>query len=213
MEEATSRFLAYETRISELTSEITHLKVDMVERDNRIEELENILRQNNIPLPEEREITEQRKEELLQKQVVVFLYSSHLKEEEEKEVMTKAVFLKWTDKGVEGIQALINEINKFSYTSLEVLDLSDLHMGDEGCMMLAKVFSQGWSLVNVFHFYFSPPTLPCLHSIILYGNDITKKGANALISAFKYLPQVELLGLEVLRENHIVGVMHRKKVE
>lgn len=66
-------------------------------------------------------------------------------------------------------------------------------------MMLAKVFSQGWSLVNVFHFYFSPPTLPCLHSIMLYGNDITKKGATALISAFKYIPQVELLGLEVLR--------------
>lgn len=112
--------------------------------------------------------------------------------------MTKAVHLKWTDQGVEGIKALINEINKFTYTNLEVLDISDLHMGDEGCMLLAKVFSQGWSLVNVFQVYFSPPTLPCLHSLILYGNDITKKGASALISAFKYLPQVELLGLEVL---------------
>ena len=70
MEEATSRFLAYETKISELTSDITHMKVDMVEKDNRIDELENILRQNSIPLPEEQEITEQRKEELLQKQVV-----------------------------------------------------------------------------------------------------------------------------------------------
>ena len=123
------------------------------------------------------------------------------------------MYLKWTDKGVEGIQALINEINKFSYTSLEVLDLSDLHMGDEGCMMLAKVFSQSWSLVNVFHFYFSPPTLPCLHSIMLYGNDITKKGANALISAFKYLPQVELLGLEVLSIYLFIVVMNREKIK
>ena len=67
--------------------------------------------------------------------------------------MTKAVHLKWTDKGVEGVKALIAEIEKFSYTSLEVLDLSDLHMGDEGCLLLAKMFSQGWSFVNVFHFY------------------------------------------------------------
>lgn len=70
MEEATSRFLAYETRISELTSEITHMKVEMVGKDNRIEELELTLRQNNIPLPEEKELTEQKQEELLQKQVV-----------------------------------------------------------------------------------------------------------------------------------------------
>ena len=48
-------------------------------------------------------------------------------------------------------------------------------------------------------FYFSLPTLPRLHSIILYGNDITKKGANILLSAFRYHPQIELLGLEVLR--------------
>ena len=91
----------------------------------------------------------------------------------------------------------------------DVLDLSDLHMGDEGCLLLAKMFSQGWSFVNVFHFYFSPPTLPCLHSLILYGNDITKKGANALIAAFKYLPQVELLGLEVLSMNSCIDIIHR----
>lgn len=72
-------------------------------------------------------------------------------------------------------------------------------MGDEGAALLAKVFSQGWSLVNIFQFYFSPPTLPRLHSILLYGNDITSVGANTLLSAFKYLPQVELLGLEFLR--------------
>ena len=127
--------------------------------------------------------------------------------------MTKAVHLKWTDKGVEGIKALIAEIEKFSYTSLEVLDLSDLHMGDEGCLLLAKMFSQGWSFVNVFHFYFSPPTLPCLHSLILYGNDITKKGANALIAAFKYLPQVELLGLEVLRMDCYIEIINRSSFE
>lgn len=72
-------------------------------------------------------------------------------------------------------------------------------MGDEGAALLAQVFSQGWSLVNIFQYYFSPPTLPRLHSILLYGNDITSTGANTLLSAFKYLPQVELLGLEFLR--------------
>ena len=38
--------------------------------------------------------------------------------------MNQAVMLKWTDEGVEGIQSLINEINDFQYTNLEVLDLS-----------------------------------------------------------------------------------------
>ena len=110
--------------------------------------------------------------------------------------MKKAVMLKWTDEGPQGIKNLIAEIDKFTYTNLEVLDLSDLHMGDEGCKLLAEVFSQGWSLVNIMQFYFS---LPTLHSIILYGNDITKNGANILLSAFRYHPQIELLGLEVLR--------------
>ena len=41
--------------------------------------------------------------------------------------------------------------------------------------------------------------MPRLHTIILYGNDIGPAGVSALISAFKYLPQVELLGLEILR--------------
>ena len=113
--------------------------------------------------------------------------------------MKKAVMLKWTDEGPQGIKNLIAEIDKFTYTNLEVLDLSDLHMGDEGCKLLAEVFSQGCSLVNIMQFYFSLPTLPRLHSIILYGNDITKKGANILLSAFRYHPQIELLGLEVLR--------------
>ena len=59
-----------------MTTEITHMKVDIVEKDNRIEELESILRQHNIPLPEEKEISEQKKEELLQKQIVwdIFFY-------------------------------------------------------------------------------------------------------------------------------------------
>jgi len=52
-----------------------------------------------------------------------------------------------------------------------------------------------------------------LHSIMLYGNDITKKGANALISAFKYLPQVELLGLEVLSIYLFIVVMNREKIK
>ena len=73
-----------------------------------------------------------------------------------------------------------------------------MHMGDEGCKLLAKFFSQGWSLVNIFQFYFSPPTMPRLHTVILYGNDIGKEGAHTLINAFRYLPQIELLGLEVL---------------
>lgn len=76
-------------------------------------------------------------------------------------------------------------------------------MGDEGATLLAQVFSQGWSLVNIFQFYFSPPTLPRLHSILLYGNDITPTGANTLLAAFKYLPQVELLGLEFLRRDSL----------
>ena len=100
--------------------------------------------------------------------------------------MKKAVMLKWTDEGPQGIKNLIAEIDKFTYTNLEVLDLSDLHMGDEGCKLLAEVFSQGWSLVNIMQFYFSLPTLPRLH-------------ANILLSAFRYHPQIELLGLEVLR--------------
>ena len=55
--------------------------------------------------------------------------------------MKKAVMLKWTDEGPQGIKNLIAEIDKFTYTNLEVLDLSDLHMGDEGCKLLAEVFS------------------------------------------------------------------------
>lgn len=38
--------------------------------------------------------------------------------------MGQAVLLKWTSKGVEGIKALITEINNFTYTNLEVLDLT-----------------------------------------------------------------------------------------
>ena len=60
----------YETKISELNYEITQMKVDLIEKDNRIEELENILHQNNIALPEEKIVLEQKQEEILQKQVV-----------------------------------------------------------------------------------------------------------------------------------------------
>lgn len=38
--------------------------------------------------------------------------------------MGQAVMLKWTTKGVEGIKALITEINNYTYTNLEVLDLT-----------------------------------------------------------------------------------------
>ena len=38
--------------------------------------------------------------------------------------MGQAVMLKWTTKGVEGIKALITEINNYAYTNLEVLDLT-----------------------------------------------------------------------------------------
>ena len=62
----------YETKISELNYEITQMKVDLIEKENRIEELERILRQNNIALPEEKIVSEQKQEEILQKQVVCF---------------------------------------------------------------------------------------------------------------------------------------------
>ena len=48
------------------------MKVDLIEKENRIEELERILRQNNIALPEEKIVSEQKQEEILQKQVVCF---------------------------------------------------------------------------------------------------------------------------------------------
>ena len=41
-------------------------------------------------------------------------------------MISRAVHLKWTDGGVKGIQNLIAEINKLSYMSLEVLDLSGI---------------------------------------------------------------------------------------
>lgn len=44
--------------------------MDVIQKDNRIEELQEILRANHIPLPEEREMTERKQEELLQKQAV-----------------------------------------------------------------------------------------------------------------------------------------------
>ena len=100
--------------------------------------------------------------------------------------MGQAVMLKWTTKGVEGIKALITEINNYTYTNLEVLDLTGTPPS-----FLFNRSSYGRRR--------SPPTLPRLHSILLYGNDITSTGANTLLSAFKYLPQVELLGLEFLR--------------
>ena len=168
-----------------------------------MEALEDLLKANQIPLPEERSFMIEHAAEIEQE----------IKEEKEKEVMSQAVHLKWTTPGVEGVKALINEINSMNLENLEVLDLTgishspfpcyflciDMHMGDEGCKLLASVFSQGWSLVNIFHFYFSPSMMPRLHTIVLYGNDIGKAGASSLISAFKYLPQIELLGLEVLR--------------
>ena len=198
VEEVTIPWLVYETKISKLLTEITSLKVVNKQQKCRIDELESLLKSSHIPLPEEQDYLKEHEAEI----------QKSLEEKQELEVESQAGLLKWTAQGVEGMRDLMKEMTKMTYPNLEVLDISgnwvaffpslDMHIGDEGCKLLAKFFSQGWSLVNIFQFYFSPPTMPRLHTIILYGNDIGKEGAHALISAFRYLPQIELLGLEVL---------------
>lgn len=72
VENETSRFLAYETRISELATEVTRLKVENVSLNNRLSTLQNLLHANGIPLPEEKEQIE-KKEQILQKEKKVNL--------------------------------------------------------------------------------------------------------------------------------------------
>ena len=67
----TSKFLAYETRISELSTEVTRLKVENVSLNNRITTLQNMLHTNGIPLPEEKEEIEKKEQILLKEKKVI----------------------------------------------------------------------------------------------------------------------------------------------
>ena len=70
VENETSRFLAYETRISELATEVTRLKVENVSLSNRLSTLQNLLHANGIPLPEEKEQIEKKEQILLKERKV-----------------------------------------------------------------------------------------------------------------------------------------------
>lgn len=70
VENETSRFLAYETRISELATEVTRLKVENVSLNNRLSTLQNLLHANGIPLPEEKEQIEKKEQILLKEKKV-----------------------------------------------------------------------------------------------------------------------------------------------
>lgn len=70
VENDTSRFLAYETRISELATEVTRLKVENVSLNNRLSTLQNLLHANGIPLPEEKEQIEKKEQILLKEKKV-----------------------------------------------------------------------------------------------------------------------------------------------
>ena len=101
--------------------------------------------------------------------------------------MGQAVMLKWTTKGVEGIKALITEINNYTYTNLEVLDLT----GTPHFLLLTR----------------SP-----------HGRRRRSASRSSLFSRlvasehFKYLPQVELLGLEFLRISEGTGLIDRSSI-
>lgn len=106
--------LSYETRISTLLVEMTALKVELQSSVTRVEALENLLKANQIPLPEERNFMIEHAAEI----------EKEIEEKEEKKLMSQAVHLKWTTPGVEGVKSLINEINSMNLESLEVLDLT-----------------------------------------------------------------------------------------
>ena len=95
---------------------MTAMKVDLQTKTARMEALEDLLKANQIPLPEERSFMIEHASEIEQE----------IKEEKEKEVMSQAVHLKWTTPGVEGVKALINEINSMNLENLEVLDLTGI---------------------------------------------------------------------------------------
>lgn len=95
-------------------NEVTSLKVTTTKQQHRIEELESFLKSNDIPLPEERKYLCEHGAEIQQE----------LENENEKELYSQAVHLKWSDPGVDGLKALIAEMNSMTYPNLEVLDLS-----------------------------------------------------------------------------------------
>lgn len=95
-------------------NEVTSLKVTTTKQQHRIEELESLLKSNDIPLPEERKYLCEHGAEIQQE----------LENENEKELYSQAVHLKWSDPGVDGLKALIAEMNSMTYPNLEVLDLS-----------------------------------------------------------------------------------------
>ena len=73
VENETSRFLAYETRISDLATEVTRLKVENVSLNNRLSMLHNLLHANGIRLPEETAEIEKKEQILLKEKKVIFL--------------------------------------------------------------------------------------------------------------------------------------------
>ena len=114
MEDSTYHLLAYESKISDLVNEVTSLKVSTKKQQQRIEELESLLKSNNIPLPEERKYMCEHGAEIQQE----------LEDENEKELYSQAVHLKWSEPGLDGLKTLITEMNSMTYPNLEVLDLS-----------------------------------------------------------------------------------------
>lgn len=114
MEDSTYQLLAYESKISDLVNEVTSLKVSTKKQQQRIEELESLLKSNDIPLPEERKYMCEHGAEIQQE----------LEDENEKELYSQAVHLKWSEPGLDGLKALITEMNSMTYPNLEVLDLS-----------------------------------------------------------------------------------------
>lgn len=117
VEEVTNQLLAYETKISKLLTEVTSLKVENKKQQDRIDDLESLLKSSHIPLPEEQEYLKEHEAEI----------QKTIEEKQELEVESQAAHLKWTTKGVEGMRDLITEVTKMTYPNLEVLDVS----GDE----------------------------------------------------------------------------------
>ena len=195
----TAKFLAYETKLSELNTELTEVKVELMKNQERVAELTALLHENKIPLPEEKIVIQEKKEEREKQKKVIVSVSAHTLGGGGEGGDDEGRHAEVDGPGRAGHQESHHRNQQLLlHEPGGAGSLRPAH-GDEGCKLLADVFSQGWSLVNILQFYFSPPTLPRLHSIILYGNDIGKQGAAALLNAFRYLPQVELLGLEVLR--------------
>ena len=116
VEEITNQLLVYETKIAKLLAEITSLKVDNQQQQQRIDELESLLKSLHIPLPEEQDYLKEHEMEM----------QKNIEEKQELEVESQAGLIKWTTQGVEGIRDLIKEMTKMTYPNLEVLDISGM---------------------------------------------------------------------------------------